>query len=349
VFANCGLPELGFTIYHTGHYRWASLLMDGGGTMPPVMERIFKDHIVYVFLVAVLAVAAILSPLFFKLDNLFNILRQASALGLLAVGQTVVVIAGGIDVSVAAVMQLAGVMAAEITKGQDRFVLITFLAVLLTGTAIGFGNGILVAKRKVQPFVSTLFVGLLISGLRLMVTKATPSGGLPGFIRYLGNASTGPIPNAVIVFGAAALIIGFMLSRTVFGRSIYAAGGNPVVANLSGIRVDRLTVFCYMLCGFLSALAGLVLVGYLGYADQNIGNGYEWDSIAAVAVGGVVLGGGKGKISGAIAGVLLMTVLLNLVLMLKLRVEYQFIVRGLVIITAVGFYAGQWRWKRLIV
>ncbi len=316
--------------------------------MPGLMARILKDHIVYVFLAAVLVVAAVLSPLFFRLDNLFNILRQASALGLLAVGQTVVVIAGGIDVSVAAVMQLAGVMAAEITKGQDQFVLITIVSVLLTGTAIGFGNGILVAKRKVQPFVSTLFVGLLITGLRLMVTKATPSGGLPSFIRYIGNASSGPIPNAVIVFGAAALIVGFMLSRTTLGRSIYAAGGNPVVADLSGIRVDRITVFCYMLCGFLAALAGLVLVGYLGYADQNIGIGYEWDSIAAVAVGGVVLGGGKGKISGTIAGVLLMTVLLNLVLMLKLRVEYQYIIRGMVIIAAVGFYAGQWRWKKLV-
>ena len=103
-----------------------------------------------------------------------------------------------------------------------------------------------------------------------------------------------------------------------------------------------------MLCGFLAAVAGLVLVGYLGYADQNIGMGYEWDSIAAVAVGGVVLGGGKGKISGTIAGVLLMTVLLNLVLMLKLRVEYQFVIRGVVIITAVAFYAGNWRWKQLL-
>ena len=121
-----------------------------------------------------------------------------------------------------------------------------------------------------------------------------------------------------------------------------------MVADLSGIRVDRVTVFCYMLCGFLAALAGLVLVGYLGYADQNIGIGYEWDSIAAVAVGGVVLGGGKGKISGTIAGVLLMTVLLNLVLMLKLRVEYQYIIRGIVIIAAVGFYAGQWRWKKFL-
>jgi ribose/xylose/arabinose/galactoside ABC-type transport system permease subunit len=314
-----------------------------------IPSRILRDHVVYVFLLAVFIVAAVLSPQFFKIDNLFNILRQASALGLLAVGQTLVVIAGGIDVSIAAIMQLAGVTAAEITKGQDRYVVITVLTILLMGTAVGFGNGLLVAKRKVQPFVSTLFVGLLVTGLRLLVTKATPSGSLPSFIRFLGSASTGPIPNAVIIFGCTALMAHFLLARTTLGRSIYAVGGNPVAAFLSGVIVDRVTILTYMLSGFLASLAGLVLVGYLGYADQNIGIGYEWDSIAAVAVGGVVLGGGKGRVSGAIAGVLLMTVMLNLVLMVKLRVEYQFVIRGVVIIVAVAFYAAQWRWKKLFV
>ena len=311
-----------------------------------IPARILRDHIVYVFLAAVLIVAAVFAPQFFKINNLFNILRQASALGLLAVGQTLVVIAGGIDVSIAAIMQLAGVTAAEMTKGQDRYVLITVATVLMMGAAVGFGNGLLVAKRKVQPFVSTLFVGLLVTGLRLLVTQAKPSGGLPAFIRYLGSESTGPVPNALIIFGCAAIMAHFFLAKTTFGRSLYAVGGSTQVAYLSGVKVDRVTILSYMLSGFLAALAGLVLVGYLGYADQNIGIGYEWDSIAAIAVGGVVLGGGKGKISGTIAGVLLMTVLLNLVLMLKLRVEYQFVIRGIVIIAAVAFYAGQWRWKK---
>jgi ribose transport system permease protein len=312
------------------------------------LANIIRDHIVYLFLAGVLIIAAILSPQFFKPANLFNILRQASALGLLAIGQTVVVIAGGIDVSIAAIMQLAGVTAAEITQGQDKLVFVAIVTVLLMGAAIGFGNGLLVAKRKVQPFVSTLFVGLLVTGLRLLVTKATPSGGLPTFIRLLGSDSMGPIPNAVTILAGTALIAYFMLSKTTLGRSIYAVGGNPTTSFLSGVKVDRVTIFSYMLCGFLAAVAGLVLVGYLGYADQNIGVGYEWDSIAAVAVGGVVLGGGKGKISGTIAGVLLMTVLLNLVLMLKLSVEYQFVIRGAVIIAAVAFYAGNWRWKQLL-
>jgi len=241
------------------------------------------------------------------------------------------------------------VTAAEITKGQDRYMFTTVLTVLLMGTGIGFGNGLLVAKRHVQPFVSTLFVGLLVTGLRLMVTRATPSGVLPSFIRLLGSASWGPVPNAVIICGCVAFVVHFLLVKTTWGRSIYAIGGNPTTAFLSGVNVNRLTIVSYMLCGSLAAVAGLVLVGYLGYADQNIGIGYEWDSIAAVTVGGAVLGGGKGRISGTIAGVLLMTVMLNLVLVLKLRVEYQFIIRGIVIIAAVAFYSADWRWRLKLV
>ncbi len=300
------------------------------------------EHLVWVFLLVVIALAAVVSPVFFQPRNLFNVLRQASALGILAVGQTVVVISGGIDLSVAAVMQLAGVTVAEITKGSNRHAAAALAAVLALGAAIGLGNGLLVAKRRVQPFISTLFVGLLVTGLRLLVTRATPSGVLPPAIRALGSASLGPLPNAVIIFAGVALATGAVLSRTTWGRRMFAVGGNPRAAALNGVAVDRITILSYVVCGVLAAVSGIVLVGYLGYADQEIGTGYDLDSIAAVAVGGAVLGGGKGRVSGTIAGVLLMAVLLNLVLLLKLKVEYQLIVRGLVILGAVAFYSANW-------
>ncbi len=300
------------------------------------------EHLVWVFFLVVIALAAVVSPVFFQARNLLNVLRQASALGILAVGQTVVVISGGIDLSVAAVMQLAGVTVAEITKGSNAHAAAALAAVLALGAAIGLGNGLLVAKRRVQPFISTLFVGLLVTGLRLLVTHATPSGVLPPAIRALGSASLGPLPNAVIIFAGAALATGAVLSRTTWGRRLFAVGGNPRAAALNGISVDRITILSYVVCGALAAVSGIVLVGYLGYADQEIGAGYDLDSIAAVAVGGAVLGGGKGRVSGTIAGVLLMAVLLNLVLLLKLKVEYQLIVRGLVILGAVAFYSANW-------
>lgn len=307
-----------------------------------VLSSILRERLVLVFLAAVIVLAAIVSPVFFQPKNLFNILRQASALGILAVGQTVVVIAGGIDLSVAAVMQLAGVSIAELTKGSDARVWLALPAVLAAGALIGLGNGVLVAKRRVQPFILTLFVGLLVTGLRLLVTRATPSGILPGAVRVLGSASLGPVPNALIIFAVIALAVSAMLNRTIVGRRIFAVGGNPRAAALNGVSVDRITILAYAACGFLAAVSGVVLVGYLGYADQEIGTGYDLDSIASVAVGGAVLGGGKGRVSGTVAGVLLMAILLNLVLLLKLRVEYQLVLRGLVILGAVAFYSANW-------
>jgi ribose/xylose/arabinose/galactoside ABC-type transport system permease subunit len=308
-----------------------------------ILDTIVREHLVYVFLVGILILAAVISPKFFQTRNLFNILRQASALGVLAVGQTVVVVSGGIDLSVAAVMQLAGVTIAEMTKGENTLVWIALPTVLLAGACIGFGNGLLVAKRKVQPFISTLFVGLLVTGVRLLVTRATPSGVLPPFIRVLGSASFGPVPNALIIFALTALVVSALLVRSTWGRRVFAVGGNVRAAALNGINADRIIILSYVVCGFLAAVAGIVLVGYLGYADQEIGLGYDLDSIAAVAVGGAVLGGGRGRISGTVAGVLLMAVLLNLVLLLGLPVEYQLVIRGLVIVAAVAFYSANWR------
>jgi ribose/xylose/arabinose/galactoside ABC-type transport system permease subunit len=309
-----------------------------------------KDQIVYLFLLLVLVVAAVVSPQFFQPANLFNILRQAAAIGILAIGQTIVVVAGGIDLSVAAVMQLSGVTVAEITGGQDALVALAIPLCLAMGLLIGLGNGLLVTKRRVQPFIATLFVGLLVTGLRLLVTRATPSGVLPPAIRAFGRGTVGPIPVAVLLFALVAVLASFVLRRTTLGRRIYAVGGNAASAELSGVRVDRITVTSYLLSGLLAAVAGIVLVGYLGYADQEIGVGYDLDSIAAVVVGGAVLGGGRGRVSGTVAGVLLMATLLNIVLLLNLKVDYQLVVRGAVILAAVALYSlsGAWAPRRRV-
>lgn len=306
------------------------------------LRQRLEGSLVFVFLGLLLVIAACVSPPFFQPDNLLNILRQASAIGVLAIGQTIVIVAGGIDLSVAAVMQLAGVTIAELTGGANTLVPLVIPLTLAMGAAIGLANGLLIAVRKVQPFIATLFVGLLVTGLRLWVTNATPSGLLPPAVRAFGRGGIGPIPSAVILFALVALAASFVLRRTTLGRRIYAVGGNPKAAELSGVRVDRVTVLSYVLCGVLAATAGLVLVGYLGYADQEIGTGYDLDSIAAAVVGGAALGGGRGKISGTVAGILLMTALLNLVLILNLRVEYQLVVRGGVLLAAVAFYSSGW-------
>jgi ribose transport system permease protein len=294
---------------------------------------------IFIALVIVLVIAGILSPVFYQPSNLFNVLRQASALGILSIGQTIVMVAGGIDLSVAATMQLATVGVAEITNQNRIGIFPAVVIVLLLSVLVGAINGWLVTRRRVPPFVATLFVGVVITGARLVYTQATPSGVLPPLIRVIGRDSTGPIPNAAIIFLGLAAVADIVLRRTNFGRRLYATGGNPRSAWLSGVPVDRIRMITYIVSSLLAGLGGLVLAGYVGYADQWIGRGYDLDSIAAVVIGGTSLAGGRGGIRGTVAGVLLVTVLLNLVLLLNLNVQWQLVVKGLVIIAAVGLYS----------
>jgi ribose/xylose/arabinose/galactoside ABC-type transport system permease subunit len=167
---------------------------------------------------------------------------------------------------------------------------------------------------------------------------------MPRLIRVIGHDSTGPFPNAALAFLALALVTGVLLNATTFGRLLVAAGANRAAARASGVNVNRVTTYAYMLCGFLAACAGLVLAGYVGYADQWIGQGYDLDAIAAAVVGGTSFAGGEGGILGTVAGVLLVAVLLNLVVLLNLDVEIQMVVKGVVLILAVALYS-VWRRK----
>lgn len=303
------------------------------------LADILETYGIYVALVLVLVAAALLSPAFYQPANIFNILRQASALGILSIGQTIVMIGGGIDLSVAAVMQLATVGVAEIARGRDEGVLAAVVIMLALSMIVGLVNGLLVTQRRVAPFVATLFVGVVVTGARQVYTQATPSGSLPPLIRLIGRDSTGPLPNAAIIFLGLALIAAIVLRKTTFGRRLYAVGGNAEAARLAGIPVNRVRLITYVVCSLLAGVAGLVLAGYVGYADQWIGRGYDLDSIAAVVIGGTSLAGGRGGIGGTLAGVLLVTVLLNLVLLLNLNVQWQLVVKGVVIILAVALYS----------
>ncbi len=294
---------------------------------------------VFIGLILVLLVAAIISPVFYKPENIFNVLRQGSALGIVSIGQAIVILGGGFDLSVAAVMQLAVITSAELAQGREEYAVLIILTCIVMGTVVGFANGLIVIKRQVQPFVATLFVAVIIVGIRMAYTGGTPSGQLLPVLRYFGRDSTWAVPNATLIFFLIAAVAFILLRYTVFGRRIYAMGGNREVARLSAINVDRLAILSYVVCGILASVAGLILAGYIGYADQWIGAGYDLDSIAAAVVGGVNLAGGRGGIAGTVAGVLLITILLNIVLLLNLDAQYQYIVRGFVILLAVALYS----------
>jgi ribose/xylose/arabinose/galactoside ABC-type transport system permease subunit len=302
-------------------------------------RRWLQAAAIWIVLAVLIIMAGLISPSFLAPRNIATLMKQAAPLGILAVGQTLVILTGGIDLSVASVMATVSVFAAGVTDGREELVWPVVLMCLGFSAAVGLANGLMVTKLRIPPFIATLGMILVVQGIRFVYTKGTPKTYIPDSLRFWGRDSTGPVPNAVLVWIVIVLIIGLLLARTTFGRQLYAVGGNARTAYLSGIDVDRIKIAAYTLCSLLAGIAGLVLVGYVGHADNWLGNGYELNAIAAVVIGGAAFEGGKGGQLGTIGGVLILTVLFNLVLLLQFDEEVRRIVKGLVILLAVAMYA----------
>lgn len=307
--------------------------------MVPEKARTFiAEHAIYLALVVLVLISMMLSPAFFKLSNLLNVLRAAAVLGIVSIGQTFVILGGGIDLSVGATMGTVAIAISEITRGSNDNVLIGILACLGIGMLIGLANGLLITKRNVPPFVVTLGMLIFVEGARLAYTKGIISGRPAPFIRQLAVVhGTAPVP--LIILAVLVLVSAIILYRTAFGRRLYAVGGNREAARFAGIRVDRIIIATYIISGLFAAIAGLVLSGYIGYGDRYLGRGFDMDSIGATVIGGTTFAGGVGGIGGTIVGVLLITTLFNIVLILGMPIEIQLIVKGLVIIGAVLMYS----------
>jgi ribose/xylose/arabinose/galactoside ABC-type transport system permease subunit len=293
---------------------------------------------VYVALIIVILISAILSPAFFNVFNILNVLRAAAVLAIVSIGQTVVILGGGIDLSVGAVMGTVAIAISEITGGKDDKVVQGIIICLLIGVVVGLLNGLLITKRNIPPFVATLGMLIFVEGVRFAWTKGIISGRPAPFVRVLASI-IGPVPIPVVIAAVLAIIVGIVLHKTPFGRRLYAVGGNRQAARFSGINVDRTLIITYVVCGLFAAIAGLVLSGYIGYGDRYLGRGFDLDSIGAVVVGGTSFAGGRGGIGGTLAGVLLLTALLNIVFILNMPVHYQYIIKGAVIIGAVMIYS----------
>lgn len=305
------------------------------------VRSLFEKYGIYIFLVLLFVTASLVSPQFLKPQNLKDILNQAAALGMVAIGQTFVILigGGGLDLSVASVMATVSVIVAHNTRGQDVLFLPVALVCLLFGLLVGLANGLLVTKRKVQPFMATLGVMIIIQGLRFLYTGGAPKGGFPPILRFLGTGDIGPIPTSILSLAVMTAVAVIVLNKTTFGRQVYAIGGNIETSYLSGYRIDLVITAVYMISGFCAAIAGLYLAGYIGISDNWVGKGYELDSIAAVVMGGTSFAGGRGGVMGTIVGVLIIIMLYNLVLLLHLPVQVQYIVKGSIIILAASFYA----------
>jgi ribose/xylose/arabinose/galactoside ABC-type transport system permease subunit len=282
----------------------------------------------------VLIVAAIFAPAFYNPTNLRTVTIQFAVLGIVAVGQTLVLLVRSIDLSVSAVLALGAVIVVQTQAGNS--ILISLLQAFAIAGAIGLVNGLLITKRGVPPFVATFGMLVFIQGARLAYSKGQASGTVPDLLRTISIEPVGFIPAALFVWLVVNIIFIFLLKYTRFGRWIYAVGGNPSASRYAGIRVDWVMIIAHTICSVLAILGGLVLSGYIGYVDLRLGADYNMNSIAAAIVGGTTFTGGRGNLFGTAAGVALLVLLLNLVVVLGLSIHWQLAMQGLVLVLAVS-------------
>jgi len=316
----------------------------------PWLMRFLRQHseivTIYIFLAAIAVIGALFAPGFLKTRNLFNVFLQSVALGMVAIGQTFVILGGGIDLSVGATISMVAVYASGLMAGSPALgvAIPVILLVICMALAVGLANSFLVNRLRIAPFIATMAVGSLVQGMVLMYTKR-PKGRISPWWGYVANGTVGPVPFAVILLLIAVVAAQFILSKTVLGRHIFATGGNERSARLSGIQTRRVILFTYLFSSFTASLSALFLISRMGVGDPQVGgldySLYDLNSIAAVLVGGTALGGGIGSVVGTVAGFLIVSLLNNVFNLMGVNTFVQWIVRGLIILVAVAAYSAQ--------
>ncbi|WP_206171189.1 ABC transporter permease [Trinickia terrae] len=290
----------------------------------------------FIALVIVAVGLSLTSPDFLTVGNLLNVMRQASINALIGFGMTLVILLGGIDLSVGSILALSSVMIASLMQTGMPPMLATLLGIV-AGGLMGLVNGLVISKGKVAPFIATLGSMTVLRGLALVVSDGSPISNFNSDVfsmlggGYVARLIPIPVVLMLIMFG----VFWFVLKKTVFGRHVCATGGNAESARLSGVKVDRVQLWVYSISGVMAALAGVVLTSRLNSAQPTAGTGYELDAIAAVVLGGTSLTGGRGWIFGTLVGALLIGVLNNGLNLLDVSSFYQQVVKGGVILLAV--------------
>ena len=318
-----------------------------GSTAKNVARRILRHENTYLFfvLLALIAIVAFATDgLSITRANMANVMLQSSIMGVASVGQAFVILTAGIDLSVGGVGLLSSVLGASMMTrtvyqnivGAPVSVAIAVPIMILAAAAIGTINGIMVSRVGMPALIITLGMWQIANGLGFAICQGSSIGALPDSMAFLGSGSIGGIPTPVVVFFWVAAIGYFVLNYTPFGRSVYAVGGNPVNAWLSGIKTRRVTFMVYLISGILAGIAGVLITGRVLSASMRSLEGLELDTIGAVCVGGVSLMGGRGNLIGVILGVLIIGVINNGMSILGAGPDTQDIAKGLIIITAVA-------------
>ena len=300
----------------------------------------FRDqlirHAMVLVMLLIIAYFSYRSARFGTPDNLQTIAVAAAPFALIALGQTLVILTGGIDLSVGSIIALSAMTAAVTVKGHPERLWLSVLVALLVGLAAGAVNGFLVAKVNVPPFIATLGMLAIASGLAYVVGGGAPINGLPSDFGKIANTEIFGLQIPVLVMIAGVLVLALVMRRTAYGMRIYAVGGNPVAAQIAGVKTGRILFSVYALSGLLAGLSGVMLASRVISGPPNLGQGYELDAIAAVVIGGASLLGGRGSIWGTALGLLLIQTLNNGLDILVVPAYWQSVIKGGLIIAAVA-------------
>ena len=301
--------------------------------------KYFKDNIGIIIALLAMCIFLVIFPTtrttFLTPNNMFNILRQNASNLFLATGMTMVIILGGIELSVGSVIALSGCVAAGCVVNLGLPEAVGFLAAILVGAIVGMFNGLVICKTDIPPFIVTLASMNIAKGIALVYTQGAPIRCMTDAFKFPGAGYVGPVPTPVILMLIVFVIAALMINRTQLGRHIYAVGGNAQAAKFSGINVSKVKFIVYTYTGVMAGIAGVVVASRLYSGQPTAGDGAEMDAIAAVVVGGTSMSGGSGRIGGPLLGVLIIGVLNNGLNLMGVDSNWQYIVKGLVILLAV--------------
>lgn len=315
--------------------------------MKSKLSKLFEKYAIYFVLLFLVIFFSFTSNVFLTPTNIINVLRQVSVVGILAVGMTFVILTGGIDLSIGGVVACTGVITAQLMLNGWSPILAILVSILFAAV-VGVVNAFFSHEFKLNPMIVTLATLQILKGISYILTGGIPVYGFTEKFKVIGQGYIGVIPTPVIIMTVLFIIGYFILKYTSFGQSVYGIGGNEEAVRLTGINIRKQKYKVYVLCSVLAAIAGIVLLSRVNNAQPNAGFGYEMDVITGVVLGGVSMSGGEGKITGVFAGILVMAILGNGMLMMNISEYYQWVVKGIVMLAAISYDRILKKGKKLI-
>jgi len=314
-------------------------------TLGSVAASIGKQYGIHIVLLTLVLFFSFASEDFFASSNLLNVARQVSMMGIAAVGFSFVLLLGGIDLSIGSLVSLVNIVTAWLMVNAGWNPVPAVILALVLSAAVGFSNGWIIANLQMPPIIVTLAMMIIIEGVAYLICRGLPIFGFPKSFSVIGQGYVGPVPIPVIIMAVIMGLGMFILKNTYFGRYFYAVGGNEEAAELSGIDVKRVKYLVYTLSGFFAGIAGIVILSRTNSGQVLSGKGLEFDVLTACVLGGVSVSGGVGKISNVLAGILVLGVLSNGLVLLDVSQFVQMVIKGAVLLAAVALDCLQHRKK----